>query len=239
MRIAKLIPLLSTVAALAPGGFARERTAPLDPIAGFELRLLDKKFPVQITADKKTEVHRAPVWVFMPEAGRAQAPLDDITQPADLDGGTTLLPAPPDGFGLRALKLPIRESFILADGRQAIVEIPVFVYFRRVGVQAQLSDLPADSLTVAIPVADPNRIATPAPAGEARTEPDQFRNELAGIYRQFFALAAIMDDSPARARLEILVRQLGNIVAAHDVRAGYTPDISLITTPNHDPKLSL
>jgi hypothetical protein len=140
MRIAKLIPLLLVGAALAAAGFARERAAPLDPIDGFELRLLDKKFPVQITAGGKTEVHGAPVWVFMPEAGRAQAPLDDITQPTDLDGGATLLSAPPDGFGLRALKLPIRESFILADGRQAIVEIPVFVYFRRVEALAQQAD---------------------------------------------------------------------------------------------------
>jgi hypothetical protein len=140
MRIAKLIPLLLVGAALASAGFARERAAPLDPIDGFELRLLDKKFPVQITAGGKTEVHGAPVWVFMPEAGRTQAPLDDITQPMDLDGGTTLLSAPPDGFGLRALKLPIRESFILADGRQAIVEIPVFIYFRRVEVRIRLPD---------------------------------------------------------------------------------------------------
>jgi hypothetical protein len=140
MRIAKLIPMLLVGAALAATGFARERAAPLDPIDGFELRLLDKKFPVQITAGGKTEVHGAPVWVFMPEAGRAQAPLEDITQPTDLDGGTTLLSAPPDGFGLRALKLPIRESFILADGRQAIVEIPVFIYFRRVEVRARLPD---------------------------------------------------------------------------------------------------
>jgi hypothetical protein len=140
MRIAKLIPLLLVGAALTAVGFARERSAPLDPIDGFELRLLDKKFPIQITAGGKTEVHGAPVWVFMPEAGRAQAPLDDITQPTDLDGGITLLPAPPDGFGLRALKLPIRESFILADGQQAIVEIPVFVYFRRVEVLVQRPD---------------------------------------------------------------------------------------------------
>ncbi|HXB02487.1 MAG TPA: hypothetical protein VNV15_06685 [Opitutaceae bacterium] len=132
--------MLLVGAALAATGFARERAAPLDPIDGFELRLLDKKFPVQITAGGKTEVHGAPVWVFMPEAGRAQAPLEDITQPTDLDGGTTLLSAPPDGFGLRALKLPIRESFILADGRQAIVEIPVFIYFRRVEVRARLPD---------------------------------------------------------------------------------------------------
>jgi hypothetical protein len=143
MRIAKLIPILLAVSALASGGFARERTAPLDPLAGFELRLLDKKFPIQITAGGKTEVHGAPVWVFMPELGRVQAPLDDITQPTELDGGTTLLPAPPGGFGLRALKLPIRESFILADGRQAIVEIPVFVYFRRVEARSQRPDLPA------------------------------------------------------------------------------------------------
>ncbi len=135
MRVVKLIPILIVVAALA------SRAAPLDPIAGFELRLLDKKFPIQITAGGKTEEHGAPVWVFMPEAGRAQAPLDDITQPADLAGGTTLLPAPPDGFGLRALKLPIRESFILADGRQAIVEIPVFVYFRRVEALIQRTNL--------------------------------------------------------------------------------------------------
>jgi hypothetical protein len=141
MCVAKLIPMLLVGAALATGGFARERSAPLDPIDGFELRLLDKKFPLQITAGGKTEEHDVPVWVFMPEADRAQAPLDDITQPTDLDGGTTLLPAPPDGFGLRALKLPIRESFILADGRQAIVEIPVFVYFRRIEVLAQLPDL--------------------------------------------------------------------------------------------------
>jgi hypothetical protein len=141
MRITKLVPLLLVGAALAATGFARERVAPLDPIDGFELRLLDKKFTIQITAGGKTEVHGAPVWVFMPEAGRVQAPLDDITQPADLDGGTNLLPAPPDGFGLRALRLPIRESFILADGRQAIVEIPVFVYFRRVEARAQLPDL--------------------------------------------------------------------------------------------------
>jgi len=141
MRVAKLIPIV-LVAALTATGFALGRSAPLDPIAGFELRLLDKKFPVEITAGGKTEVHGVPVWVFMPEAGQAQAPLEDITQPADLDDGTTLLPAPPDGFGLRALKLPIRESFILADGRQAIVEIPVFVYFRRVEVPTRLSTLP-------------------------------------------------------------------------------------------------
>jgi hypothetical protein len=140
MRVVKLIPMLLAVAAFAFSGFARERSSPLDPIAGFELRLLDKKFPIQITAGGKTEKHGAPVWVFMPEAGRAQAPLDDITQPADLDGGTTLLPVPPDGFGLRALKLPIRESFILADGRQAIVEIPVFIYFRRVEALARPPD---------------------------------------------------------------------------------------------------
>jgi hypothetical protein len=146
MRITKLVPLLLVGAALAATGFARERVAPLDPIDGFELRLLDKKFPIQIKAGGKTEVHGVPVWVFMPEAGRAQAPLDDIIQPTDLDGGTTLLPAPPDGFGLRALKLPIRESFILADGRQAIVEIPVFVYFRRVEARAQPPD-PSESPT--------------------------------------------------------------------------------------------
>jgi hypothetical protein len=141
MRVAKLIPMLLVGAAFTATGFARERAAPLDPIAGFELRLLDKKFPIQITAGGKTEEHGAPVWVFMPEAGRAQALLDDITQPADLDAGITLLPAPPDGFGLRALKLPIRESFLLADGRQAIVEIPVFIYFRRVEALAQRPDL--------------------------------------------------------------------------------------------------
>jgi hypothetical protein len=140
MRVVKLILILFAVAALASSGFARERSTPLDPIAGFELRLLDKKFAIQITAGGKTEKHGAPVWVFMPEAGRAQAPLDDITQPADLDGGTTLLPGPPDGFGLRALKLPIRESFILADGRQAIFEIPVFIYFRRVEALAKPPD---------------------------------------------------------------------------------------------------
>jgi hypothetical protein len=139
--------MLLVGAALTAAGIGRERAAPLDPIAGFELRLLDKKFPIQITAGGKTEKHGAPVWVFMPEAGRAQAPLDDITQPADLDGGTTLLPAPPDGFGLRALKLPIRESFILADGRQAIVEIPVFIYFRRVEALAQ----PPDRLEISQP----------------------------------------------------------------------------------------
>ena len=142
MRVAKSIPVLLAVTAFMSGGFARQRSASLDPIAGFELRLLDKKFPIQITAGGKTEVHGAPVWVFMPEAGRVQAPLDDITQQMDLDGGTTLLPAPPDGFGLRALKLPIRESFILADGRQAMVEIPVFVYFRRIEVWAPQPDLP-------------------------------------------------------------------------------------------------
>jgi hypothetical protein len=152
MRITKLIPLLLSGAALTSTGIARERAAPLDPIDGFELRLLDKKFPIQITAGGKTEVHGVPVWVFMPEAGRVQAPLDDLTQPADLDGGTTLLPAPPDGFGLRALKLPIRESFILADGRQAMVEIPVFVYFRRVEARAQRPVLTADSSTVVTPV---------------------------------------------------------------------------------------
>jgi hypothetical protein len=141
MRVAKWIPMLFVGAAFTATGFARERAAPLDPIAGFELRLLDKKFPIQITAGGKTEEHGAPVWVFMPEAGRAQVSLDDITQPADLDAGTTLLPAPPDGFGLRALKLPIRESFLLADGRQAIVEIPVFIYFRRVEALAQRPDL--------------------------------------------------------------------------------------------------
>jgi hypothetical protein len=140
MRIAKLILLLLVGAALAATGFARERAAPLDPIAGFELRLLDKKIPIQITAGGKTEVHGAPVWVFMPETGRVQSPLGDLTQPTDLDGGITLLPAPPDGFGLRALQLPIRESFILADGRQVIVEIPVFIYFRRIEVLAQRPD---------------------------------------------------------------------------------------------------
>jgi hypothetical protein len=161
MRIAKWIPAMFAASALAAGGFARERSAPLDPIAGFELRLLDKKFPVQITTGGKIEEHGTPVWVFMPEAGLAQAPLDGITLPADLDGGTTLLPAPPDGFGLRALKLPIRESFILTDGRQAIVEIPVFVYFRRVEVRAQPPDLPADSPTVPIPLADQNSKVMP------------------------------------------------------------------------------
>jgi hypothetical protein len=161
MRGAKLIPMLLVGAAFTAAGFARERAAPLDPIDGFELRLLDKKFTIQITAGGKTEVHGAPVWVFMPEAGRAQAPLDDITQPADLDGGITVLPAPPDGFGLRALKLPIRESFILADGRQAMVEIPVFVYFRRVEVRARLPGESADSSTVATPVADQNPTLMP------------------------------------------------------------------------------
>jgi hypothetical protein len=161
MRVAKLIPILFAVAALAAGGFAWERAAPLDPIDGFELRLLDKKFPIQITAGRKTEVHGAPVWVFMPEAGRAQAPLDDITQPADLDGGATWLPAPPDGFGLRALKLPIRESFILADGRQAMVEIPVFVYFRRVEARVRWPDGPTDSSTMVTPMADQKPTAGP------------------------------------------------------------------------------
>jgi len=158
MRVAKLIPMVLAGAAFTAAGFARERAAPLDPIEGFELRLLDEKFPIQITAGGKTEVRDIPVWVFMPEAGRAQAPLDDITQPADLDGGITLLPAPPDGFGLRALKLPIRESFSLADGRQAMVEIPVFVYFRRVEARARLPDPPANRSTAA---ADMNLNGTP------------------------------------------------------------------------------
>jgi hypothetical protein len=161
MRVAKLIPMLLVGAVLTVTGFARERAAPLDPIDGFELRLLDRKFPIQLTAGGKTEVHGAPVWVFMPEAGRAQAPLDPITQPTDLDGGTTMLPAPPDGFGLRALKLPIRESFILADGRQALIEIPVFVYFRRVEARAQRPDLPVDSTTALTPVADQKPVVTP------------------------------------------------------------------------------
>jgi len=60
MRVAKLISMLLVGAALASGGFARERAAPLDSIAGFELRLLDRKFPIQITAGGKTEEHGAP-----------------------------------------------------------------------------------------------------------------------------------------------------------------------------------
>src|SRR5580704_15713532 len=182
MRVAKSIPILLMAGALAPGGFARERGAPLDPIAGFELRLLDKKFPVQITAGGRSEEHEVPVWIFMPEAGLAQAPLDDITQAADLDGGTTLLPAPPRGFGLRALKLPIRESFFLADGRQAMVEIPVFVYFRRVGVRMQRPDIPPDSSTPVTSVSGQNSAVKLAPAREAKAELGRLRSELAEIH---------------------------------------------------------
>ncbi len=223
MRVAKLIPILFMVGTLAASGFARKQSAPLDPIAGFELRLLDRKLPIQITAGGKTEEHNAPVWVFMPEAGLAQAPLDDITQPTDLDGGTTLLPAPPDGFGLRALKRSIRENFLLADGRQAVVEIPVFVYFRRVEAWAQL---PAVSSIPVTPVTDQNPDATPAPVGDVKAELEQFRSELVEIHRQFSAIIPVMDDSPVKVRLKILVEQLGGMVATHDAT-------------NHDPKLSI
>jgi len=236
MRVAKWIPIPLMAGALVASGFARERGAPLDPIAGFELRLLDKKFPVQITAGGKTEEHDVPVWVFMPEAGLAQGQIDDMTQPADLDGGTTLLPAPPGGFGLRALKLPIRESFILADGQQAIVEIPVFVYFRRVEGRRQRPDGLADSSTPATSGSDQNSTANLAPAREAKAELDQLRSELAEIHRQFSAMVTLMDDSPAKARLKVLVQQLGGIAAAPDGPAGYSPDG---TTSSHDPTLSL
>ncbi|HXA14993.1 MAG TPA: hypothetical protein VNW23_07680 [Opitutaceae bacterium] len=213
--------------AFAPGDFAGERSAPLDPIAGFELRLLDKKFPVQITAGGKTEEHAAPVWVFMPEAGLAQAPLDDITQPADLDGGTTLLPAPPDGFGLRALKWPIRESFILADGRQAIVEIPVFVYFRRVEAQLQPMD-PAPGLsTLLVTASNQSPTAAIAPAQDAKVELDRLRSELAEIHRQFSSIVPAVTDGTAKERLKTLVQQLGELTAPHDDRVGYSPDVSI------------
>src|SRR5579862_4114025 len=121
MHPEKLLLILFAALACGPCGFAEERRAPLDPLSGFELRLLDKKFPVQIKIGDKTEECDAPVWVYMPEKGVPQAPLDDLTQPDDLIAGTALLPAPPDGFGLRAMKLPIRESFVLADGRPVIV----------------------------------------------------------------------------------------------------------------------
>jgi hypothetical protein len=228
MRVAKsILLLLLAVAASGAGGFAEERSAPLDPIPGFELRLLDKKFPVQITAGGKIEEHAVPVWVFMPEAGLAQAALDDITQPADLDGGTTLLPAPPDGFGLRALKLPIRESFILADGRQAIVEMPVFVYFRRVEAQVQPLDSTPVALTLPPPEPGQNSTASMLPGADAKAEMDQLRSELVEIHRQFSALVPLMDDSVAGVRLKILIRQLGKMTAAHGNPAGDIPDDSI------------
>jgi hypothetical protein len=227
MRAGKFILILMATVAFGPGGFAGERSAPLDPIAGFELRLLDKKFPIQITAGGKTEEHAAPVWVFMPEAGLAQAPLDDITQPADLEGGTTLLPAPPDGFGLRALKLPIRESFILADGRQAIVEIPVFVYFRRVEVQLQPMGSAPDLSNPLVPASNQSPTAAIAPAQDAKVELDRLRSELAEIHGQFSSMVPLMAEGTAKERLKTLVQQLGELNAAHDDRGGYRPDVSI------------
>jgi hypothetical protein len=229
MRVAKWIPVMLAAAALAASGLTQDRSAPLDPIAGFELRLLDKKFPVQITAGGKTEEHGAPVWVFMPQAGLAQAPLDDITQPADLDGGTTLLPAPPDGFGLRALKLPIRESFILADGWQAIVEIPVFVYFRRVEVKVQSLDAARNSSSGVVPGSDQKAPPTLAPAWEAEAELNQLRSELAEVHRQFSAIVPSLDGCPAKVRLKNLVQQLSETAEANGIRDGYGPDGSMIT----------
>ena len=224
MRVAKLILLLIAATAFTSRGVAEERSAPLDPISGFELRLLDKKFPVEITAGGKTEQHDAPIWVFMPETGQVQAPLGDITQPADLDGGTTFLPAPPDGFGLRALKLPIRESFILADGRQAIVEIPVFVYFRRVEAKAQPSELtPALSALVASVPEQTSTVKTD-PAGKATAGLEHLRGELLEIQRQLSAIILLMDDGPARTQSKILVRQLDGITTTHEGRANDNPD---------------
>ncbi|MGA3007134.1 MAG: hypothetical protein ABSE59_04510 [Opitutaceae bacterium] len=222
MRVASYLLIFSALAISAPVGFAGERSAPLDPIAGFELRLLDKKFPVQITVGGKTETHGAPVWIFMPETGLVQAPLDAITQPADLDGGTTLLPAPPDGFGLRALNLPIRERFILADGREAIVEIPVFVYFRRVET---LTPEPVSAAQTISGAGDDSALKKD-PATEAKAELDQLRGELVEFHRQFSALVPLMGDDLARARLTNLVRQLGSVVAAESGRADGKPEES-------------
>jgi hypothetical protein len=219
MHLAKLSLYLLAALTVCPFGYAEERSAPLDPVTGFELRLLDKKFPVQITAGGKTEEHDAPIWVFMPEQGLPQASLDALTQPADMDGGTAILPAPPDGFGLRAMKLPIRESFVLADGRQVIVEIPVFIYFRRVEAR-----LPTEA---AVDPPEPHPNPSEAADKISKAEVDALRAQLVDLHEQFSTLIPLLDEGTAKDRLKILVQHLGDLTTSHDTKVAYNQDGSI------------
>jgi hypothetical protein len=227
MTAAKLILPLMAFIAVETQALAEDRRAPLDAIPGFELRLLDKKFPVEITAGGITEVHGAPIWIFMPEAGRAQSSLEDICQTADLDNGAAFLPPPPDGFGLRALKLPIRESFMAANGRQAIVEMPVFVYFRRIESRGRSMDSGTASTIAAEPSAEVSSIESELPAVEAKSELDRLRAAMTDVRGQLMAVAAFLSDGEAKARLENIIQRLGSVISVRGDSTDYNPAASI------------
>jgi hypothetical protein len=97
---------------------------------GFELRVLETPLTaIVVEGDKKTEI-RLPVWVMTPKRGEVQENPEDLTEPTDYLAGANVLPVPPKGFTLRALKVQQRQAVKQKTGRNIAIDTPIWIYYK-------------------------------------------------------------------------------------------------------------
>lgn len=207
---------------------------PLAPIPGFEVRLLDRKLPLEITFGNKVESHDLPIWLFMPRSGEQQADINPFTVPNELAGGTALLPPPIEGFGLKALLLPVRENLVFGNGQVAMIEVPVFIYYRKFPLNlpagevraAPATGTPGSSTEVADKAAETGEAKA---LEEARRELAQMCAQLAELKQEFTAFIRILPDGTAREQLKILIAKMASLGLSLDGRVAYNPDGTIDT----------
>lgn len=110
---------------------AVDLTEPNVPVPeGFELRVLETPLSAVISeGEKKTDL-RLPVWVMTPKRGSDQENPEELTEPKDYVNGANVLPAPPKGFTLRALKTQHRQIVKQKSGRNLAVDCPLWIYYK-------------------------------------------------------------------------------------------------------------
>lgn len=192
----------------------------LSPIPGFELRVLNRKVPLQIAVGEHVETRELTIWVHMPKRGEVPADVDEVTVPDDLSGGTTVLPPPVAGFGLRALRAPYRETFTLSNGRVVVIDAPVFIYYPKVPAGAALVATPSTP-----PPAKLQQQADPE-AGLAKQYASMWR-ELRQLKDQFADVLSIIPDGTAKERLRELSGKLASFTSRYDTSFAYNPDGSV------------
>jgi hypothetical protein len=219
MRFALPLPLWF----LTVGAAFAENPAPsaLTQIPGFELKVLDRKLPLQIAVGDQIETREIAIWVHMPKKGDVPSNVEDLTMPDDLSGGTTVLPPPGPGFGLRALRSPYRESFTLRNGRLVLIDAPVFIYYPKVPLAA--------TLFAKAPEQPPAVLQQQGDSQEAlalKRYAEMFK-ELRQLKNQFADVMSIIPDGTAKERLRDLSGKLTALTARYDTSFAYNPDGSV------------
>jgi hypothetical protein len=217
--------ILAAIFALILVGDARAADAFPDnglAIPGFELRLLDKTIPLELTVQGRPEMHQIPIWVEMPKAGEPQANIRDLMSGDDLDFGTKVLPAPPDGFCLRTLRTPHRKTLTLGNGQLAVIETPVFIYFSKSSLAGASSSATSDDPVV--PLTTP---ANAAPRNQAIELYTSLFKQLKDIKSQLDGSVELLPQGAAKARMQDLLQQLASVTAKFDSSYAYNMDGSM------------